>query len=499
MHFPAWIENVEKIPALLKSTTFFLNGQRWGVREWLENALSRKASDPKDLVFAGLSLMDAKGLIIDQSLQLIQSCFNSEISHPRLWKVLHADYNVETSFVLLNLAACLLTQYDFNTLFSTTLRYRMRATRSTNFELPLFRQPSWVPAPAHWTVRPSKPVALLSNASGQFPLPANTRDPGPKISADGTTLFLTAARLDTISQHCRLGSMLFNAVKEEWLDLLEWISLAVPRVNPKTGVLGLDTFVRVALSKYRIEGPLTQFSEAELLEACCRTLDAMPERMLSLDEQPLWMSKISEPLHMESSERKLARDLKARCDKIKAAHPDAPWPDHTKGISAPETSRSRASSHFNGGKNNVSSREHNARYDEFKKSIGGTKFVACTEDWSTQSMFITNEGYMGIGPNVLRDGDAVFLIQGGNMPYIFAHVDEVLRRRASQIRKRLDDKHARISEDETSTLRAELEDVEHRIGGKDGWQLVGETYVEGVMKGEVAGQMDERAQRYSFV
>jgi hypothetical protein len=85
------------------------------------------------------------------------------------------------------------------------------------------------------------------------------------------------------------------------------------------------------------------------------------------------------------------------------------------------------------------------------------------------------------------------------MPYIFAHADDVLRRRATRIREQLDDKTARISEDAVGNLRKELEELEGKIGSKDGWQLVGETYIEGVMNGEVAQQMGEQAQRYGFV
>jgi hypothetical protein len=490
MFFPAWLASIKKIPAMLNSTTFFLDGHRWDVREWLEMALRRKATDPRDLVFAGLSLMDAEGLKIDQSLQLAQGCSPSGTPHQRLWEVLHADYDVDTSFVLVNLAACLLTHWDVNALFSTTLRYRTRATRKANFELPLFKQPSWAPAPAHWNTRPSKPVFLLSNASGRFPLPVDAEDPGPKISVDGTTLLLTAVKLDTISEHRRLARNLFADTENEWTELLDWIALSVPRIDPKNGNLGLDTCIRVVLSKYRMEGPLTQFSEAELLAWFCIFLDSiLGAKTKKNGEQD------SEPKSPEST--KNSEDIYA---KIKARHPDAPWPDHTKDASQSKTIKSNRLIQIYVNESERSPKEKRARLDELKKSLDATSFgKRYAEDWSTQSMFITKEGYMGIGPNVLRDGDAVFLIKGGNMPYIFAHADDVLRRRATRIREQLDDKTARISEDAADNLRKELEELEGKIGSKDGWQLVGETYIEGVMNREVAQQMGEQAQRYGFV
>jgi hypothetical protein len=42
-------------------------------------------------------------------------------------------------------------------------------------------------------------------------------------------------------------------------------------------------------------------------------------------------------------------------------------------------------------------------------------------------------------------------------------------------------------------------DVEDRIGKRDGYQLVRESYVEGVMNGEVADQVRDKMKKYSFL
>ncbi|KAF2033958.1 hypothetical protein EK21DRAFT_108375 [Setomelanomma holmii] len=119
---------------------------------------------------------------------------------------------------------------------------------------------------------------------------------------------------------------------------------------------------------------------------------------------------------------------------------------------------------------------------------------------SKQGLFVTKEGYMGIGPNWLQAGDGVFLIPGGSTPYIFAHIDQVLQRQADRIRQRLSKMPpSKSSRAKKKELETELQEIEAKIGQKDGWQLVGEAYVEGVMHGEVASEIEEHAQRYSIV
>jgi hypothetical protein len=115
---------------------------------------------------------------------------------------LHADYSADTSIFLVNLAACILSHDDFNTLFCITLRFRHPPTYTGLIELPLYQFPSWVPDPTSWTSRVLEPVIGPNNEGQPFPLPAYMQDPGPKISLDSTILFLTAAHFDPIAQHC---------------------------------------------------------------------------------------------------------------------------------------------------------------------------------------------------------------------------------------------------------------------------------------------------------
>ncbi|KAI1748115.1 heterokaryon incompatibility protein-domain-containing protein [Xylaria castorea] len=123
---PQWTSLIKKVPAFLHN-----GGITWTIEQWLEKCRGRKATDTRDLVYAGLSLMDPKTLSIDRHLQLRVPDTSgyeraSEVRDTsEIWAVLHADYNVGASDVLLNLAACLLSRPGgLNTLFAQVLRFR---------------------------------------------------------------------------------------------------------------------------------------------------------------------------------------------------------------------------------------------------------------------------------------------------------------------------------------------------------------------------------------
>jgi hypothetical protein len=122
----------------------------------------------------------------------------------------------------------------------------------------------------------------------------------------------------------------------------------------------------------------------------------------------------------------------------------------------------------------------------------------------TRSLFMTKQGYMGIGPNWLSDGDGVLLVADRTTPYMFARPDEVLRRAARRIREQLHtrkdvERYTKLSKGQLGALVQELQVVESEIGSRDGWQLVGEAYVEVIMNSEVAPQVEGLTQRYNFL
>lgn len=113
-----------------------------------------------------------------------------------------------------------------------------------------------------------------------------------------------------------------------------------------------------------------------------------------------------------------------------------------------------------------------------------------------------SDGLIGMGPSWLSSGDRVMLVRGAIVPYTFRHVDDDLRLQAEKLKKEMEKLEKRLLAQKQSTddkeqqaamgtrkeiakLRRKLIQAEGQIGRKDGWILIGEAYVEGVMRGEV--------------
>ena len=172
----------------------------WTLRQWLMVCRGRLATNPRDLVFAGLSLIEPDLLMIDQSLQCSDPTPLRDSSHlpfplrkyypqiippvglkqparpsrrgaisfipqsspilPKgLWPKLTADYEVGIPEVLVNTAACLLTHIGTEEILSIaarTSRPEKFSTRSwvvvPGDQLAEESLPSWAPAPGFWAV-----------------------------------------------------------------------------------------------------------------------------------------------------------------------------------------------------------------------------------------------------------------------------------------------------------------------------------------------------------
>jgi hypothetical protein len=128
---------------------------------------------------------------------------------------------------------------------------------------------------------------------------------------------------------------------------------------------------------------------------------------------------------------------------LRKSHPDALWPENLETLKASKASHSRRrqqpelsqelleiKKELSGVKNNVDKPLNDAMKDFEDREYAGI-LRHYTEDLQMQSIFITKQGYIGIGPNGLQAGDCVFLIADGNAPHILTHIDDVLRRRAA--------------------------------------------------------------------
>ena len=109
------------------------------------------------------------------------------------------------------------------------------------------------------------------------------------------------------------------------------------------------------------------------------------------------------------------------------------------------------------------------------------------------------------------------LIADCKTPYLFRHIDDVLRMREPRVIQELADAkkrastaklkdiqtwgnvYSKLEEECIEKLEAELKDIQRRKGTSDAWQLLGEAYVEGAMGGEVAEKMRERLCRFPIV
>ena len=65
--------------------------------------------------------------------------------------------------------------------------------------------------------------------------------------------------------------------------------------------------------------------------------------------------------------------------------------------------------------------------DESVRRLGEHFYYDSEKFLKWRSLFTTPDGYMGLGPSWIVQGDHVMLVKGGHVPYIFRHVDQILR------------------------------------------------------------------------
>jgi hypothetical protein len=183
----------------LQAREHFQQGRMWTLLEWILACRGRSATDARDLVFAGLSLVDPRGLLIDTDILLEESKSMttkpvpvltrnkydpqtippfgvkavdrsfyqrkpmSSIKSPSLipnglWSALRADYTVGNAEVFVNTAACLLTQSGTRELLSIAARTSRPSAYDSDWWISTSDHsihedlPSWAPVPGSWTV-----------------------------------------------------------------------------------------------------------------------------------------------------------------------------------------------------------------------------------------------------------------------------------------------------------------------------------------------------------
>lgn len=431
------------------------------MEQWLELVKGREASDPRDFVNAGLSVIKADDLTINQNLYA-----RDKHEAIELWSKLDVDYSLGTYEVLLNLAACFLSKPSGVRLLSFASRVRdafgvdadySAYTRGTSYQvsipLPLAFKvndiasnrtdfkvgglsgleeahgkglvtlPSWIPNLGSWS---SRYLDTFTSQGITTFATCTSLDAQPSISSDLKTLYVSAVKLAEINTRS------YNPLKDRKHKTLLDLAATLPTTYTKTGESGLE-----ALAEICPAGTWAKTQDRSALRGLlrwlrCGELDAPQRRTL--------------PMYKKKPERSFAA--------LEAQYKDLPWDELRKQV---EKSKCEVGDSF--------------LEDSLRLLMG-------------RSFFTTEEGYWGLGPSWLATGDTVMLVKGAHVPYVFRHADRILMARSRAIKDELADKKATLSNEKREALQDALKRTEEKIGQRDAWVLIGEAYVRGVMEGQ---------------
>lgn len=425
--------------------------------QWLELVKGRGASDPRDFVNAGLSLVKAGDLHINQSIHA-----RDQHEGFRLWPKLDVDYNLDTTEVLLNLAACLLSKPCGVELLSFSSRVRdalggdadystiaqkvqiesslssvvfkvssiaINSARAVLGQSPdglddadpndLSVVPSWIPNLGSYSSR----ILDTFTSQGITTFAACTAlDGQPTISYDMRTLHVDAVKLAAIKTVCCQP-----LARKERKPLVDFAA-SVPTEYVPTGESGLEAVAETCLAG---------------------TGGAEDEEQSALRGMLRFFNRGDPDIGTTSASDKEASG--AAYAALEAAHGGLPW----------------------AGLRKLASRGLGQRF-----SLEGHRLTL------RRSIFTTQDGYMGLGPSWLAEGDHVMLVKGAHVPYVFRHVDEILIATSRIIREELADQELRPSDSRRAFLEHALGRTEEKFGCTDAWVLIGEAYVRGLMEGQ---------------
>lgn len=351
-------------------------------------------------------------------------------------------------------------------------------------------------------------------------------DLSPKISRDGTTLFLDAAPLDTVG----------NTVLDDTLMKEEYISILIqfletlagmPRAySPSSGT----SFDAVATA---LASSLSSSSNTEMHIMEDQHVDQMP-----LSPSPpeqcarLWLCEFvdSEVRHWvtylriryeeacakgaKTSEEKRSEEARVKIQKqldglvsvywqLNEKFDDLPWSgiaDQGMAVlgtatSPPNTATSKMWDMLETMESELDEKRFVWKKKQFMSPKAQQYVAAFYCELRRRSLFRTEDGLIGMGPRWLSKGDRVMLVKGAIIPYVFRHVDEESRRLVEKMQEKekiveecankhgLSELLARRAEERIAKLKQVIGRL--RRGRKDAWILIGEAYVEGVMRGEV--------------
>ncbi|KAI1318866.1 hypothetical protein F5Y16DRAFT_406177 [Xylariaceae sp. FL0255] len=180
---PFWGGHLKHIPTLFEPRHLVQSGAKGTLEEWLGLSRGRRATDTRDFLNAGLGLVKQESLVIDSAIQINRDDPSGR-HEQKLWPYLHAQSKAGMFEVMLNLAACLLSQTQKPSFF-------FMANLDSNDELP-----TWFPNPESMLSRTDS-ISLNKDAGYAA---CRAADAKPQISHDGRTLYLQASRVGTVKQ-----------------------------------------------------------------------------------------------------------------------------------------------------------------------------------------------------------------------------------------------------------------------------------------------------------
>ncbi|OQE20548.1 hypothetical protein PENSTE_c013G04330 [Penicillium steckii] len=267
------ISNLLSIPiiGILESTLIaqkkLASGTRLSVRDWLRTSSGRRAQNPRDFLFGGLSLIEPDSLRIDRvkllahkACEMPQNSVSGLLIPRGLWSVIEVDYKVDERELWVNLAACLLSDISPCNLdilsWAARIRDDVELGVSTTFSKPKSRVemninplPSWVPIldgklPANTMGTKNKVASAIEDArTGRsvFATGVTGKTPSPRISSGGTVLFLDAMALDVIETTIPrfFGASFLKGSFDDFLKSMEAL-VQLPREYPVGGGTSFD-------------------------------------------------------------------------------------------------------------------------------------------------------------------------------------------------------------------------------------------------------------------
>ncbi|RDW56835.1 hypothetical protein BP5796_12902 [Coleophoma crateriformis] len=445
---PWWGAHMKNIPGLFELREAAKQGDTLSLEHWIVLLQGKEATDKRDLVYSGIALIEPTSLSIEQAirlpLQILPKTLQSILSpNKKLQPFIKPDYTLELPEVLLNLAACLLSKENgINNLLHITCLFQ----DPLSFSLPgrLKKKPylegpsSWIPNPGMHTSRAIKPFSVLKtqrNATSPELAPSSGT---PRISANGERLFLNVVKLDIITYDFQ--TPYFQSLHNFPLAALRWMDAHAAHLN--------EPCFLEALAQVLMGGPRDESENSSLGSSQGALTD-----LCSFFDDLAWQT--------EDKRRRNGRFLFTGRNTevsfhvyqgLKAAYPKAPWPtdENNRGPAERELARQR--------------------FDHIAKSRMG---------W--RKLFLTQKGYLGLGPGWMQPSDVVMHVKGANVAYIFNPVDDETESEAKQLRALLDHEELGYTANVKACLEEELAKCESN-GVKLGntWHFVGEADVPGL-------------------